>query len=461
MIKKALVIVPHGDDEINLVGTIMDQFTEKKIDIVVMFVTNGDFDKNAAQARMKETVSVVQKMQFSKAIFLGYPDNCKEGNRHIFDVNNEYLYESMAGKTETYGIQPSTDYRYDISGYHHPYYLKNIEKDIRECIVNENADMIIYPDWDSHPDHRMVTVLVDSILADLACNIDYRPIVLKKFAYAGVWYGIKDYYDNPMKETVLSEEEFFPNAPQNRIQIKVNERMYPLRYWKSPVYSWLKLYETQHAAESFASIVNADALYFYRDTSNLALDARIEASSGNTGYINDFQFIKIRNINDTPEEIRSYYKDYTWIPESSDTERSLTFTFKKKTELKQISFSVPDQLKNQKVQLRILLDNGFTETITFENCLQYTYLFQEKQSSVGSMTIRLEAFSGGEYGFSEIEIFDRESVFPWNDVPFKEYHDDPAPRSRFITTIIYLRKRGMSYLRKIRRYLKRNLTVHR
>ena len=41
--KSVLVIVPHEDDEINLMGGLLPLLVEKNMDVNICFVTNGDF----------------------------------------------------------------------------------------------------------------------------------------------------------------------------------------------------------------------------------------------------------------------------------------------------------------------------------------------------------------------------------------------------------------------------------
>lgn len=432
MIKKVLVIIPHSDDEISLVGTIMNQFIENNIELVALFVTNGDFEADITEKRMKETLLATQKMQFSKVLFLGYSDNPGKGYKHIHDINNEYIYSSMEGRQETYGIDSTIDYRYNISGYHNKYLVKNIENDIRECLLEEKADLLIYPDWDVHPDHRMTSLLVDSAVVTLIKEYDYRPIILKKFAYAGVWFGQRDYYYYPMKETILEESEMFPNDYNQIVRVRVDETMYPLRFWKSPVYSFCKVYKTQNASERFERIVNADSLYFYRDTTNLSINSEISVSSGKPDYINDFYIIKPKSIIDRNSVIQDDYDEYSWIPDENDMSKEIKFSFAKGSSIKQISFYLPNALVNQKIRLVVKLDNGASKEFTIGEHIVNTCVFEDTQKDIKSISIQIIEFSGKRCGFSEIEIFSEESAFPWNSVPFTEYNNNPGHRNLMV-----------------------------
>jgi LmbE family N-acetylglucosaminyl deacetylase len=67
----------------------------------------------------------------------------------------------------------------------------NIKADIKSYISEVMADMIICVDFDSHADHKMVSSLFDQIMKEMIVENGYRPLVLKKFAYLGVWGGYK------------------------------------------------------------------------------------------------------------------------------------------------------------------------------------------------------------------------------------------------------------------------------
>lgn len=429
MIKKVLVIIPHSDDEISLVGTIINQFQENNIEVIALFVTNGDYDEAVSEERMKETFLAIQKMNFSRVLFLGYPDNPGKEYKHIYDIHNEYVYTSISGNKETYGIDKSNDYRFSISGHHNQYYVKNIEEDIKECLLQERADLLIYPDWDVHPDHRMTSLLVDTAVAALIKEQNYRPIILKKFAYAGVWFGRRDYYYYPMCETIVDESEIFPNDFSQAIRVRVDAKIYPLFLWKSPIYSYCKAYKTQNATERCERIVNADALYFYRDTSNLALDSKVIVSSGDPEFINDFMVMKPRSIIDRNSIIQDNYQEYSWIPDSNDRNREIKFVFNRDVDIKQMSFYLPVTLMNQKIQLLITMDNGYSKEFFIGNKTRNNCILDHTQKGVRSVCIQIKNYSGDQCGFSEIEIFSKESVFPWASFPFVEYRNDPEKRN--------------------------------
>ena len=71
--KSVLVIVPHEDDEINLMGGLLPLLVEKNMDVNICFVTNGDFEV-PGELRIAEAISALQCLGISsdKVFFLGY-----------------------------------------------------------------------------------------------------------------------------------------------------------------------------------------------------------------------------------------------------------------------------------------------------------------------------------------------------------------------------------------------------
>lgn len=431
--RKLLIIAPHGDDEINLVGTIINQL-KKHFNIQLILVTNGDYIPKFTEQRHRETLLVVEKMGISRVHFLGYADNPAFDNRHIFYMNKTQAYTSPVGKSSTYCVGGFKDYAFDVSGQHHIYCRENVKSDMKSCIKEVNAEMIICVDFDEHADHRMTSLLFDEIMCELIRTTDYHPVVLKKYAYAGVWFGNDDYYCNPMKETVLTEEEYFPYSPKQEIRVKVPRIFYPVFYRRSWLYRLCGIYQSQYVIEHFPRMVNADALYFYRDTNNLALNAKIKVTSGKKEYLNDFKLIDTAIINATKEEIMANYFFYTWVPDETDLERKAEFFFDKPIEVQELHLSFPFQTTNRPKQVSIEIN----ETVKIVRVTDYyeVVTFEESFKNVRSVQIRIIEGEAGKCGISEIEIFESPSLFPWSNTPLKKYNPNSILRYRPGSTLI-------------------------
>ena len=68
-----MIIVPHEDDELNLMGGIYGQLVKNKNRLITVFITNGDY-LNKGKTRIKEAIKVNRKIGLNKqdVIFLGY-----------------------------------------------------------------------------------------------------------------------------------------------------------------------------------------------------------------------------------------------------------------------------------------------------------------------------------------------------------------------------------------------------
>ena len=417
MIKSILVIVPHQDDEVNLIGSIMDQCSANAILVNVVFMTNGDYHAELVKQRFKETKKVLKVLGFNKAFFLGYGDKVKYQTSDRVSV-------SEAGHSETYGVGEIQDYRYEKSGYHSVYTIENIKKDLKECILNNYADMIIVVDNDNHPDHRLLSRIFDECMKDLICQTSYRPIVLKKFAYQGVWLGASDYFDVPVQCTlpVFGEKDysnvFFPYVKNQEVRIKVTPMNTNQYFWKTPVFRALVIYRSQYAISQFLGVVNADALYFFRSTYNIALNAKISVSSGKKDLLNDFKLVNIVNCYTNRVEYKELIKNSTWMYDKDDREKRVMFTFDEEQKVHYIVFyqfqydnsaikKVAIQVNNQKKEIYNIY--GKYEVVKID------------KKNVKNITISVIESVGKYCGFQEIEIYDKMVEFDWSQVPFEKY----------------------------------------
>ena len=70
-----MVIVPHQDDEINVAGSTIYGAIEEGLDVIVVYVTNGDYQYKA-DIRYKEVMKMAKIMHLplENIHFLGFPD---------------------------------------------------------------------------------------------------------------------------------------------------------------------------------------------------------------------------------------------------------------------------------------------------------------------------------------------------------------------------------------------------
>ncbi|MBR1373995.1 PIG-L family deacetylase [bacterium] len=452
---RALILAPHGDDELNLIGTIAQRFVKNNYELHLVIVTNGDYNPFVTEQRHQETMAVAERLGISRVVFLGYGDTPAFDGIHTYHTKNGETFLSPAGQSATYGVEEDKDYSFQKNGFHHSYCRENVKADLKDCICEINADMIICVDFDDHADHRMTSLLFDEVMCELLQTTDYRPIVLKKFAYVGVWFGPEDYYNNPMRETILTPEEYYPYTPVHEIRADVPKKYYPVFYKHSKLYRLCQIYQSQFVTEHFTKMVNADALYFFRDTSNLSLQAKVTVSSGESQFINDFKLIDLRYINEAKKDILRRFDYYSWIPDSADTERKVVFRFSKPITVREIHFYFPYESHFRPLEMIITVD-ALSMVWNVENSIDGIFTLPQALSQVYHVEIRITKGSPG-CGISEIEIFDHVSRFPWDQVPLKPFNSKKISRYRLGSSFVPVVEKKLHLLHMFIRYdLKKN-----
>ena len=90
----ALIIVPHQDDETNLVGNIMDVLTQYEV-----YVLYSSIDTNHRHAivRKQEATAAcaVWGINREHIIFLDYPDTANKAGTHFYTNGDKRIEESI------------------------------------------------------------------------------------------------------------------------------------------------------------------------------------------------------------------------------------------------------------------------------------------------------------------------------------------------------------------------------
>lgn len=445
-----LIIAPHGDDELNLLGTIAKQFLKANCEIHLLLVTNGDYLPKVTEKRHHETEAVAKKMGISKVTYLGYGDNPAFSGTHTYHTEGREICTSPAGHTHTYGFEDTPDYACQNHGFHRPYCRNSVKEDIKECILAEQADMILCVDLDEHADHRMTSLLFDEIMCELTRTTAYRPIVLKKYAYAGVWFGPDDYYANPMAETRLTAEEYFPYSPAQEVRVRVPRKYYPVFYKKSPIYKLCELYQSQYVVRHYTRMVNADALYFYRDYNNLALSAQVQVSSGEGRFLNDGKLADFSPINQEKSAMISSYEAYTWIPSSKDLSPLAVFKLDRESTVQEVHLHLPYQEDLRPKKIKITAGTSVVEAALSD--LRSVIVFDPPAVNVKEVFLQILEDTPGKCGIREVEIFDHHSTFPWSKLPLTPYTANRFRRYRPGSSLVPKISRKLNLIKQFIKY---------
>lgn len=430
-IEKVLVIAPHPDDEINLAAQLIIELHKLKAEVYVLYTTNGDADPKIGNKRLGEAIRALSLIDVPEedVIFLGYANDWRE-ETHIFE--NDEIVTSKLGKTKTNSLKTHPEYCYRKYGKHHDFIYSYFKQDFKDVINELLPDLIICVDFDKHPDHRATSLTFDKVMGELLKErIEYRPLVLKKFAYNGVWFGKKDYYNVPFEPT-LKEDDFFYSGAfhelespaytwDERLAFKVDPRTTTNLLKDNILYKMAQKHKSTIAWYQMQRVVNADVVYWYRPTMNYALDATVIASSGNSAYLNDFVLFGYESILNEREPFLN--ASNLWQPDAYDPYKSVNIVFKETRQVRFIKVYEDCNARNHIQKLGISINkNDFGEYECNNNGTALVLDFG-KNIAIKEIQIAIKKYEGIA-GISEIEVLPQEAydnIFPFGKYSSKEY----------------------------------------
>lgn len=433
MNNKCLIFVPHPDDEINIGGGLYHQLKKSGYKVTVVIASNGDYVPELANARALEAFHAKHYLGYDELVFLGYGDKYQES--HIYYTFPPHVVTSVAGRTETYNIGGFTTYHFQKFGTQSPYNRDSYKCDIKDVILDNQADLIICVGTDSHQEHRCLSLLFDEAMGEILKETNYRPIVLTKFAYLGVYCGREDYFTPEISETKPhyqgKEHELFayPFNWQDRLQFQNSKKNTSLYFWRSPILKALLCHKSQGAFVQFTTIANGDDVYWWRNVNNIALGADILVSSGCPRYINDFKIVETDEIQKFSESITPT-KTKCWHPGSDDKERTIHIRFKKKTAIS--SINIYSAVEGRCSSVLVAMSNGYEER--FEMTRQpVTHLTCNRQENINEIILRFE--QDGDIYVHEVEVFENMDSFPFEKLGLERFETSKA-RNKSLTSMM-------------------------
>lgn len=415
--KKILVFVPHPDDELLVAGALIYTL-RRKYDITVAYYTNGDAVPGQGEIRIHEAIEALKVLgvQKDRIIFLGYGNNWR-GGKHIYNLTDEEEAVSCAGQKETYCLDEHPEYYRLKFGKHHLYTRRNIKNDIKSLVMEMRADILICVDFDSHPDHRALSLLFEEVLADiLRHEKGYTPIVLKKFAYFGMLDAVWDYYHKPVLETrpgykqELFDQRYELDNPiygwDDRIQFQVDRRTRTRYVSRNVLYRAASKHRSQQFNKRVGKFANADMVYWQRRTDGLSYRAIISASSGKAEYVNDFKMIDCPDILCGKDGVVKL-QNCVWIPEADDAEKRLFIDFLMPVRISKIYLYENFLPEENILKAKLSFDTGVI--IRIDNINHWgrkTEIVFDTQYGVKHMEFQILAYEGTQYGLTELEIYE-------------------------------------------------------
>ena len=121
----------------------------------------------------------------------------------------------------------------NINNNHSLFNYNNFVQDITDLIKYEKSDVIFTIDFDSHPDHRALSLAFEKAMGIiLNSNHNYHPLVYKSFAYPTSYFGVDDFHSKNIKSTSFKTEDNSQFKMQNpyynlseRVRFQVSKKI--------------------------------------------------------------------------------------------------------------------------------------------------------------------------------------------------------------------------------------------
>lgn len=420
-----MVIVPHEDDEINVAGATIYGAVKEGLQIILVYVTNGDFQYKA-DIRYKEVkrMASIMSLPMENIHFLGFPDN--SGKELL--ATRDRVFINHADFSETHGSYGIIDYPTQYMGGPLSYTYNNLVLAIKDIIGRFKPSTIIAIDEDVHVDHQLTSIAVEeSICKVVKENSNYTPKVLKSFAYDTDFESINDYYAMHLQSTVQNRawivaDFLSTNNPmllwEDRIRIPVPPDCRSLSLVGNPIFRALGAHMSQSSYKHGPKLINGDQIFWQRRTDNLVLHATVTATSGNISKINDF--LRYDSY-DVTKKIANP-EDYTWIPDDTDQESTVTIRFDEPTEIKYINWfenvwfsnDIGQALQGTTIKTSTGLEINippyyYPHFEAFPYIKQYVF---EQPITIDWISFTVMKPKGVMAGISEIEIYPPNNQFP-------------------------------------------------
>lgn len=401
--RDVMVIVPHQDDELNILGGALEEYVKYGSQVRIVFVTNGDYVV-PAEVRFDEALSVTEYLGIPEdhVIFLGYGNEWRSDGPHLYNGEAAEIYESHAGKTATYGIATHAAYREG-----RPYTRENLEEDLKSVILEYTPEIVFCSDYDHHIDHKAVSLLFEKVMGwILKENPSYRPVVYKGYAYGTAWEAEMDYYADNILATKNPFVEPYGQRPEiyrwkDRIRLPIAGDTLSRSIISAPAYQTLALHKKQGTTYQAGRVINGDKVFWQRNTESLVLGADVSASSGNATLLHDFMLTDNHNLVDAGH----HPYDGVWIPASEDATRTVSVEWEEMSDVTEIVlYDHPSDLHNVRNAAIVFDDGSCVETGALDPLGAATRIPVDKKN-ISGFTVSLLETEGDMAGLSEIEAF--------------------------------------------------------
>lgn len=403
--KNVLLLVPHQDDDMNVLCGVIDEYLRYGSGLTVAFTTNGD-NFGLGETRIREALDLYAYLGVPEdhVIFLGYGDRLHTDEYHIYNAPAGEVIPSQVDRTETYGLEGHPPFRPGRA-----YTRENLYGDIRDLILSLRPDVIFCVDYDSHVDHRACSLLFEEAMGEiLRAEPDYSPAVYKGFAYSTSWGAEHDFHRLNLGATrdIYHNSMLIQTPPlyrwEDRARFPVRAGTLSRTLQSCVQVEEMQFYSSQKEETHAPAIVNGDRVFWRRATDSLCARASISASSGDPSCLNDFKLLDSRKLSDPNHDPF----DGVWTPDAADGEKTVTVLLESPSALGEIVlYDNPDAGSNV-LNAEVLLDDGTRlETGPLDVTSAPTRFRVEPEGEVSSFSVRILSAEGDWPGLTEIEAF--------------------------------------------------------
>ena len=400
--KNAMFFVPHEDDEINVFGGVIEQYVKNGSTVRIVFLTNGDC-YGIEKFRIIEALDVAKIYNIPKEniIFLGYSDTLKEHRVHIYNADENEEFTSVTGHTETYGTRLMKPFRSERK-----YTRKNIVEDMRDVIKEYMPDELFCCDYDSHPDHRAISLFFEEAL-DLLLKEDksYKPVVYKGFAYSTAWNGKQDYYSLNIVSTrkvtnspLMEENNIY--EWNERVRFPVADETLSRIMQNSSSYKAMMMHCSQTASDHANGILNGDKVFWKRRTDSILNDAEIVSTSGDASSITSFKLTDSDDITKSDTVPCSG----VWCADEDDDNKIVMLQLHEPREFREIVIYANPNKENKILNATLKIGNQQFETDLIDNYA----VFELGGITTDKLALRIDDYTGIP-SVLKIEAFDTPS----------------------------------------------------
>ena len=388
--KRIMVIVPHQDDEINVLGGVFEEYIKYGSEVMLVYaITNGQ----VGGYRYEEALALCRH--------IGIPE------KNVFFLG----YGSMRDKGEHLPTQ--TQGTLEHPAYHEgkEYSRKNMVDDISQLILEKKPDIIFGSDYDYHIDHHLVSICIDEAIGQvLKKDSSYRPKCVKCYAYRTTWESYPDYYQGEnIRSTLYMPAPVETYRWEDRLRFPVSAHILCRSLLQSEIYQQYAIFKSQGAVMR-AINTNTDKVGWERRTDSVLLDAIITTTSGDGSKLNDFLLYDKKDMSALDEQPLSG----AWIPDADDSAMEATFSLSLSKDISYIDiYNNPSE--NERVDsVKLLFEDGSQYDVMLEKSFVRSRVYVN-QHGVKKFTLKVTGRHGSQAGITEVEAFEK---IPMSDFSF-------------------------------------------